>query len=252
MATPPKPKIPLEVDRSLEEILDESEILRAAPNLAKAALEGIGLLHITIEEEPKDLDETNTLAAWACLFGLTNHLWVDVVIETDMDVGRKAFCSVTHTYKATYGDASDFLREVVNLMRAGVNKHLSDKGINCVSPARPIDVPKGNIHAINFYSTPKLRIYLRAEGYWFIVTLFTHKQTPEPTHLGLLREYDISLESIMAMEGSDLEILAGGVILTKDWIERLRSRFIYEEEFKQILIVTPPPVSTLFHANFEQ
>jgi hypothetical protein len=237
-------------DLSIAELLEESKVIASAHKIALDAVSGIGFFSAKIEEDPEPWAGKRTIASWCCIAGLKHHLWIDLMIEAELDSTLAAFQSLTASANANPSDAYDLLGEIANFVRGGFKKIMAADGEESLTPGTPKDVPGGNIHTVSHYPCAKLFTHIRADDFRLIVTVLVNKQPPVAKTLGMLRDRDISLESIPTVEGSTLEILAKGVVLSDAWIDKLRARFMRETNARRITVVTPPAVTALFHPKF--
>lgn len=234
----------------LSQFLEESKALRSAQHVVLEAVQGIGLFSASIDESPEPFEEDKTVASWSCIFELKNDLWIDIVLEAEMASALTAFQALTGSTSDSSSDAYDMLGEIVNFVRGGLKKCMSAEGGESLTPGTPTPVPGGNVSTINNYPCPKICIHLKCDELRLLATLLVHKQPPISKTLGMLRELDISMESIPTIQGSTLDILAKGVVLSKEWIEKLRSRFMKETKARRITVISPPAMTQLFHPDF--
>jgi hypothetical protein len=229
---------------------EEHPFLKPLPKLTKSAIKGVGL-EITSKgtNPPEENPEKQYLAVWTCILGLQSNLWLDILVQAEKEEILKEFQNLTHEKTAKKTDGYDLLGEIANYIRGAI-KHEMAKTEETLTPHIPHPIPNGNLHPINHYHCSKWRGHYQTENATLWVTILIHKQHTTAKSLGLLREHDISLQSIPISSYSNLEILAKGVILNKRWIEKLRKRFIKENPPRKILVTTPPVIYPLFHPEF--
>ncbi|MEI6714936.1 MAG: hypothetical protein WCO60_14355 [Verrucomicrobiota bacterium] len=239
-----------DTDLSLPQLAEKSKAIANARKIALEAVQGLGLFSAVIDEHPKPRDPVHPIGSWCSIYGMKNNLWLDILIEAELEGAEAVFRELTGSPTSAASDAYDLLGEIANFVRGGIRKVMSSEGEESLVFGTPKEVPGGNLHSAFHYPCTKIQTYFKADDFRLTTTFLIHHQMPVSKTLGKLRPLDISLEAIPTSLGSTLEVLAKGVPLSLAWIEKLRARYMKETKERQILVLTPPIVTQLFHPKF--
>lgn len=247
------PHVDRESQALLSRLVMSSKALKDVSQFALEAVHGIGLVSAQIEDESAPLiDEKEAIATWCAVYDVRHHAWIDLVIEADRHEAEYAFQVLTGESAVTLSDCYDVLGEIANYIRGALKRGILAEHSGCFTPGTPKQVPGGNLHSILNYPCAKVRTQMRADGVRIAVTLLIHEQRPEAKTMAKLRELDVTMEPIVINPTSKLEIVAKGVVLSRSWIDKLRNRFMHEEKERHVAVISPPPVTALFHPGFAQ
>jgi len=237
----------------LARLVTSSKALKNVPKIALEAVLGIGLFTAQIEDETAPLiDERQAIASWCAIYDVRHHAWMDLVIEADRREAEHAFQVLTGETAVSLSDCYDVFGEIGNYVRGALKRGILSEYSGCFTPGTPKYVPGGNLHSILNYPCARIRTQMRADGVRIAVTLLIHEQRPVAKTMAKLRELDVTMEPIVINPSSKLEIVAKGVVLSRLWIEKLRNRFMHEEKERHVAVISPPPVTSLFHPGFAQ
>jgi DNA-binding response OmpR family regulator len=238
-----KPRTNNNFERRTENTL--SEELLAVPSLKNAklhTLESFKTLNLpNIVEIPslKFNPEAPTLGVWATIIIPNKNLWLDILVETDVDSAEylyKMYCKESST------SAGDAIIQIAKTIKETMQKTFASEGDEVLMPHLPQTIDSKELDALQSITLNKLQLAVGSTEVKICVSYFASERTPKFENIENLKENEITAE-VIPLENSHHPLVNSGVSLDSKKLKLLKKRFVAQGKELGIRIFAPSEVA---------